>query len=212
MSVLVSERNAAAFSTDDIPEGHGGVIPPEVGAYKPLKAAAEKYLDLSGRYSEASRKVHALLAEVSGAMASDRHALEVAVVAGEDDPGTPALDALADRITTAKRTALGLSDGLNAAHRDLVDALREHRDDFEAQLDLDQSARRQEAAELIAALDANLRAAGAPAAALRWYRQTTDPARSWGGLAHLHIPEPVVTLPGGTAPLAHVLHGLREAA
>jgi hypothetical protein len=141
-------------------------------------------------------------------MASDRHALEVAVVAGEEDPGTPALDALADRITAAKRTALGLSDGLRAAHAAFLEALHEHREAFEASLDLDQAARRQEAAELIAALDANLRAAGAPAAAVKWMALTTDSRRSWGGVAHVHVQEPVVTLPGGTAPLAHVLHGL----
>ena len=50
------------------------------------------------------------------------------------------------------------------------------------------------------------------AIALRWLNLALDDHRSWLGLPHCHVPERQVFVQGQPIQLAHVLHGLREAA
>jgi hypothetical protein len=106
----------------------------------------------------------------------------------------------------------GLADTLNVVHRECLNALSEHREDFEKQLDVHQTSRGEEAAALIAALAENLAQRGGPDAALRWFELTLAPGRSWGGLSNVYVPPREVIVQGHSFQLGHVLYGLREAA
>jgi hypothetical protein len=208
----MSTTDLSVFDLSDLSTGHDGPIPPEVASYPALAELIATFTSLRPRFDRERTSIYALVSEASGAVHADRHALAVAMAAEEDDPGTPATDALAERVNAARRRMQGLGDALDVAHRALLDALREHREEFEAQLDLDQTARRARAVALVDELEANLARAGAPAAALRWMGQVTDEMRTWGGLPALNVTAEPVHVQGQPLQRSDVLHGLRQAA
>lgn len=77
-------------------------------------------------------------------------AAAIAFAAGQRDPGTPAATALDKRIADAERRAQVANAAVRSAYVALRDAVEEHRDDWTADLDLQQQAA---AAEVNAALD-----------------------------------------------------------
>jgi hypothetical protein len=209
--ILTPERQRL-FDLSDLSEGHGGDLPPEVAEHRLFRQTAEHFLALKERFDAERRAIYALVAEASAAVAADRHALAVAMAADEDDPGTPATDAPAEKVTAARHRVMGLADALDAAHRELLDALVEGRERWESDLDTDQAERRARAVELIEELAVVLREAESPTAALRWMVLATDQTRSWGGLPYVHVPELPVFVQGAQLQREHVLAGLREAA
>jgi hypothetical protein len=208
---MTTTTDLSVFDLSDLSHGHDGLIPSEVAAHPLFADKAEHFLTLQQRFEEDRIAIHALATEAPAAVAADRHALAVAMAADEDDPGTPATDALAKKLQAARRRITGLSDALNTAYRALVDALIDHCDEWEKSLDLAQTERRARAVDLIDELAANLRRAEAPAAALRWMALATDPRRTWGGLPYPHVAEQPVFVQGAQLQREHVLAGLRAA-
>src|SRR5215208_3218057 len=120
---LITPEQAQTFDLRDLSDGYGGQLPSEVGSYPAFEKLAETFLDLQRRFDTERAAIGALIAEVPGAAQADRHALAVATAANEPDPGSLAVEALAERVTAARRRITGLADALDTAFRALMDAL-----------------------------------------------------------------------------------------
>jgi hypothetical protein len=105
-----------------------------------------------------------------------------------------------------------VSDALSVAQRNLIEAMRTHRDAWLVQLGADANERRARVLALTDELAALLTEAESPAAAARWYEMTLDPTRTWGGVANLYVPEAPIYVAGTSQQRDHVLAGIIAAA
>jgi hypothetical protein len=200
------------FDVSTLPDGHSGVVPPEVASYGPLVIPVARFLDLHGRFDAVIAEINVLVGREHAAREADRRVLAESAAAGEDDPGTPATDALVAQIEGARRQAMGLSDALGVAQKNLIEAMRTHQDDWLIQLGSDANERRVRVRELVAELKDLLIAADSPQEAAGWYKRALDPMRTWGGVPHVNVSERPIHVAGASQLREHVLAGLIAAA
>jgi hypothetical protein len=74
------------FNVTTLPDGHSGVVPPEVANYAPLTIPVARFLDLQGRFDAVIAETNALAGRENRAREADRHALAESVAEGDPTP------------------------------------------------------------------------------------------------------------------------------